>query len=424
MAEHFMFFDSENPLQPDRTYNAQEFTDYFEALVTTGVMKGTGNQLKVSANGSTMISTIDTGTAFLLGRYYENDSLLALTHETEAIGKNRIDRVVIRMDLSTDARHVKAFVKKGVASTTPVAPSLTQTAALYEISLAQVLIEGGQTFIDSISVTDERGKDIICPWAGSKILPNFDDAALEDLVNSVESHLLSKDNPHQVTAKQVLPQINTYDSLKRYYINPTSGSDDNDGLSMTTAFKTVYKMSEHILPIMLGTTEIIMSGPTEGAAQILEYLMKVRVGGLIEINFAGSTFEWLTEIEGCGAPIKLKNFIATDRLHFKKCAPVYIDQPILNLSRYTGYQEVLAVFGGTMEVWFPTFNQATASSTLMYATEASTMSVTGAKFVNCSPSSRAFSANNSIIMHYQNTVTGTTPIIKTEFGGGRVFTQV
>lgn len=187
MPEHYMFFDSENPLQPDRTYNAQEFTDYFKALITTGIMKGTMNQLQVSANGSTMISTIDTGIAFLLGRYYENDSLLALTHETEAIGKNRIDRIVIRMDLGTNARNVKAFVKKGVASTTPVAPALTQTSNLYEISLAQVLIEGGQTFIDSISVMDERGTDVICPWAGSRILPNFDDFTLEELMNKVNS---------------------------------------------------------------------------------------------------------------------------------------------------------------------------------------------------------------------------------------------
>lgn len=178
MAEHFRFFDSANPLEPDRTYNAQEFTDYFRALVTTGVMKGTGNQLKVTTTGANMVSSIDTGIAFLLGRYYENDSLQALLHETEAIGKDRIDRIVIRMDLSTEARNVKAFIKKGAPGTVPVAPPLTQTVELYEISLAQVLVKGGQTYINTNAVTDERGKDVICPWAGSKILPNFDDTSI------------------------------------------------------------------------------------------------------------------------------------------------------------------------------------------------------------------------------------------------------
>lgn len=192
MAEKYRFFDAvqDEHGQYDREYNAQEFTDYFKALVTTGVMKGAGNELAVAANGSNMITTVNTGIAFLLGRYYENDSSLTLTHDTETLGNSRIDRIVIRMDLSTEARYVKAFIKKGVPSTNPVAPTLTQTPNLYEISLAQVKIVGGQTFIATNAVTDERGKDIICPWAGSKILPNFDNATLEQLVNDVETKLV------------------------------------------------------------------------------------------------------------------------------------------------------------------------------------------------------------------------------------------
>ena len=188
MAEKYRFFDAvqdENG-QYDREYNAQEFTDYFKALVTTGVMKGAGNELAVAANGSNMITTVNTGIAFLLGRYYENDSPLNLTHDTETLGNSRIDRIVIRMDLSTEARYVKAFIKKGVPSTNPVAPVLTQTSSLYEISLAQVKVVGGQTFVAANAVTDERGIDVICPWAGSNILPNFDAEGLEELVTTVD----------------------------------------------------------------------------------------------------------------------------------------------------------------------------------------------------------------------------------------------
>ena len=189
MAEKYRFFDAvqDEHGQYDREYNAQEFTDYFKALVTTGVMKGTENELAVVANGSNMITTVNTGIAFLLGRYYENDSPLPLTHDTETLGNSRIDRIVIRMDLSTEARYVRAFIKKGVPSTNPVPPTLTQTPNLYEISLAQVKIVGGQTFIATNAVTDERGKDVVCPWAGSNILPNFDNQALEDLINKIDN---------------------------------------------------------------------------------------------------------------------------------------------------------------------------------------------------------------------------------------------
>ncbi|MEH6941535.1 pyocin knob domain-containing protein [Bacillus sp. JJ722] len=198
MAEISRFFDSvteviDGIVYYDRDYNAQGFTDYFRTLVTTGVMKGAGKQLNVTANGSNMITNVDTGTAFIEGRHYENTEPLLLTHDTETIGLSRIDRIVIRMDLSPEARIVRAFIKKGVPSANPVPPALTQTFNLYEISVAQVKIVGGQTFIATDAITDERGTDIICPWAGSKILPNFDNEALQELVeNQVNDGKYSK----------------------------------------------------------------------------------------------------------------------------------------------------------------------------------------------------------------------------------------
>lgn len=178
MAEHSRFFDSLNPLEPDRVYTADEFTSYFRALITTGIMKGTANMLKVETSGSNMNTTVDTGTAFLIGRQYENDTKLSLTHEVEALGKSRLDRVVIRLVLDMDARYIKAFVKKGVAGSSPVVPPLERTGDVYEISLAQVKVVGGQTYINVIDVTDERGNPDVCPWAGSKLLPNFDDSSI------------------------------------------------------------------------------------------------------------------------------------------------------------------------------------------------------------------------------------------------------
>ncbi|WP_342538441.1 hypothetical protein MKY15_20570 [Sporosarcina sp. FSL K6-1540] len=187
MAEHSKFFDSLNPLDPDKVYTADEFIDYFEKLITTGIMKSEANMLKVETSGSNMNTTVDTGAAYLNGRLYENDAKLSLTHEVEALGKSRIDRVVVRLVLSVDARYIKAFVKKGVAGVSPIAPPLERTGDIYEISLAQVKVIGGQTYINVADVVDERGKVDICPWAGSKILPNFNDAALAELVAKVEN---------------------------------------------------------------------------------------------------------------------------------------------------------------------------------------------------------------------------------------------
>ncbi|MBO0602694.1 hypothetical protein I2483_13585 [Sporosarcina sp. E16_3] len=229
MAEHSRFFDSLDPLNPDKVYTADEFTSYFHTLITTGIMKGAGNMLKVGTSGSNMITTVDTGTAFLNGRQYENDSILTLLHEVEALGKSRIDRLVLRLVLDLDARYIEAFVKKGVAGVSPSAPPLERTANVYEISLAQVKVIGGQTYINAVDVTDERGKDVICPWAGSNILPNFDAEGLQDLVEKVATmySLTNGRSTFDTTSSFGEPAAKNVDDLKEtgiYFANKTWGT--------------------------------------------------------------------------------------------------------------------------------------------------------------------------------------------------------
>ena len=279
MAERFRFFD---PVLvdgvPDRDYNAQEFTDYFKALVTTGVMKGAGNELKASASGSNMVTTIETGIAFIGGRYYENDALLPHTHDTETLGKSRIDRVVVRLDLNTDARYVKSFVRKGVASAAPVAPSLQRDALVYEISLAQVKVIGGQTYINVADVVDERGKDVICPWAGSNILPSFDDNALNEHI---------KDN---IRHTNIVSVISTDSSSYLDFSATLNGVTElYDGLSVTFKVDKNTPKSIRLNLNGLGAKLILSSlgGPTQGSS--------LTIGAFITLRYSSSLNFWVYE---------------------------------------------------------------------------------------------------------------------------------
>ena len=187
----FGFFDAVEtaPGVYDRVYNAEEFSVPFSALIDTGVLEGAGDSLEVTTDGSSMQTTIGTGVAFIRGRYAENTSPRAHTHDTETVGVDRIDRIVIRLDLRPEARYVESFVKKGVASSNPVPPALQRDDNVYEISLAQVRIRGGQTFISPSDIIDERGDENICPWARSKVLPHIDSEEVAQLRNDFESHV-------------------------------------------------------------------------------------------------------------------------------------------------------------------------------------------------------------------------------------------
>ncbi|MBU5215075.1 tail fiber protein [Heyndrickxia oleronia] len=246
MAENFSFFDPVEvaPGVWDREYFAQQFTDYFRRLVTTGVMKGESGELKVSTEGNSMITTLSTGVAYVVGRSYENTSPLTHTHDTEVLGKNRIDRIVVRLDLRTESRFVKSFIKKGVASTNPVPPDLQRDQFIYEISLAQVKVIGGQTYINVNDVIDERGKTDICPWAGSKILPNFDDATLDAHIHDYLEH-----TPFIVTSGKGGEYSVTLDSVVEYKV----------GLSLAIKVHESNKATSAIIDINgLGNKLILM----------------------------------------------------------------------------------------------------------------------------------------------------------------------
>lgn len=152
MAEKFRFFDS--TLDDKRKYTSKEFADYFSTLLTSGIFADQLNALIVTAHGAEMKTILGTGKAFLRGYYYENDAALVLLHAPAHATLNRIDRVVIRLD--TINRSIRAMVIQGTLAANPSPPTVTRDANTFDITLAQVRITAGKSFIGTAEVTDER----------------------------------------------------------------------------------------------------------------------------------------------------------------------------------------------------------------------------------------------------------------------------
>ncbi|WP_078597110.1 hypothetical protein [Evansella clarkii] len=155
MAELSRFFNSVTG--DERTYQAEDFAQFFKNFLGNGFFEG----LRVSANNS-MNTILGPGAGFIEGHEYTNTSSLTLTHDPADPNNDRIDRVVLRLDRDIDARHIKAHVKKGTTGSSPEPPSLTRNDYVYELSLAQVRITTGKSFIDDSQITDERGDHELC----------------------------------------------------------------------------------------------------------------------------------------------------------------------------------------------------------------------------------------------------------------------
>ena len=150
--EKFWFFNSA-PGDP-RVYQAQDFANYFGLVLTSGIL-AVNNQmgLQVEADGTDMRVYVEPGKAIIKGNAYENTANEYLTVDLPEATENRIDRIVLRHDLTNANRHIKVFVKRGTAS---APPDLQRDNFVYEISLAQVLLEANTSTIDPLNITDER----------------------------------------------------------------------------------------------------------------------------------------------------------------------------------------------------------------------------------------------------------------------------
>ncbi|MCT4507944.1 MAG: hypothetical protein N4A48_04160 [Tepidibacter sp.] len=165
--EKYSFFDS--TIDDERNYSAQEFADFFKSVLGTGILNG-GENLQVGCENNSMNVFIKAGEAWIEGyKYSLGSGNLNLTIDAADPTQDRIDRIIIRLDKTLENRYIKAFVLKGTPGATPVPSDLTRNENIYEISLAQVRIIAGKSFIEASSISDERLNTNVCGLANSLI---------------------------------------------------------------------------------------------------------------------------------------------------------------------------------------------------------------------------------------------------------------
>ena len=154
------FFDSEitgedEEGQPifDRAENAEFVSKIFSALVTNGVYADPADNFAVRASSGMKI-TVKAGRGFVNGRFAWTEQGTALTVSAANNTLPRIDAVVLRLSM-TD-RTISLAIKTGTAASSPSAPSLTRTADIYELRLANISVGAGAKSIKQADVTDTR----------------------------------------------------------------------------------------------------------------------------------------------------------------------------------------------------------------------------------------------------------------------------
>ena len=170
-------YDSQNMPVYDRAEEASFFAKYFSQFIGNGVYNNPSTSMQVVAD-SDMTIQVSIGTCFINGYFGWVETAESLEIE-EAESLSRIDRIVARLSLEDDDRKIYLDVLQGEESTDPTAPELTRDDSIYEIALADIIVNQNTIEITNDLITDLRWDTDLC----GEVIGVIDQVDTTDLYN-------------------------------------------------------------------------------------------------------------------------------------------------------------------------------------------------------------------------------------------------
>lgn len=146
----------------DRAVDSAFLRRFYKAYWDDGVFYKPSTSFAVTATGTGMNVQVQPGMAQVQGAFCLEDTVQTLPIAAADASLNRIDSVVLRLDLSLDKRDILLAVISGVAAVSPVAPALTRNNTTWELGIANVLVSAGAGVITQRDVEDTRLDDTRC----------------------------------------------------------------------------------------------------------------------------------------------------------------------------------------------------------------------------------------------------------------------
>lgn len=153
------FFNSE---LADRLYDATDFNKLVGSILVEGVIPFGGNLLVEENTGLTV--NVQTGRAWFLDSWINNDAVLPITLDTADAAYNRYDIIALDFDIRQVTRANTIVVVKGNAAASPVVPTLVDTDDHKQYPLAVITVPAAATDLYQANIENKVGTED-CPFA-------------------------------------------------------------------------------------------------------------------------------------------------------------------------------------------------------------------------------------------------------------------
>ena len=160
------FFDGlyigqdENGAIYDRMYQAEFFSKYFSSFISNGIFNKNPNSFKLFVIDNNTIG-VNKGSCFINGYFGFSNDITTLPITPNNNGNNRIDRVVLRLDLSL--RDITIELLQGEPNADPTPNDFVRYGDIYDLVIGDILINNNGT-ITNEDITDKRDNNLLCGY--------------------------------------------------------------------------------------------------------------------------------------------------------------------------------------------------------------------------------------------------------------------
>lgn len=188
MAEKSIFFnafvDPNFASGYDRSYNADDISDWYSFIFENGVVKTADLEgLKVEATNNSLNVVVNAGRGAIKGKGYLNTSQKTFALATAPTGTSpRYDYIVLRYDnrQTSSGRKITAELVRGT-STIPTLANLKRTDTEFDLMLAYIIVRPNATSISQSDIIDTRANNELCGWfTAVKGYEDYYDAIIQD----------------------------------------------------------------------------------------------------------------------------------------------------------------------------------------------------------------------------------------------------